>query len=499
MILQLQFLRFLAFLWVFLTHFHKWMPQRLPDYGGLMSLSFFFLLSGFLTGYGYAKVDLGPGWARRTGRYLLSKVAKFYPLLALPLLFSCFYYHCGLQTALAMPHRWASDVWTFLSTALLLQAWLPKGHYGCVTVAWFLSALMFLYVFRLPMLWLIGRLKRSKVALALGFILPFALLTVYSYVGYAAKLDPEYWLRIFPPVHLAEFFSAMILGELCFDWHACGHPSSPTNIWLMTTVEILAFGFWLAFPFLPLPRPTWDYQIVRWILPNLVLLVAFSLSDGYLVRALRHRFFITLGAFALPGYLLHMMVHYMLGTCFNAWLEPSWLTLSLAFALTMIVSSFYLHDTDGCRRLMDYPKKLALALALFVYVLPALVTGFCQYHPGQMLEVRFAARDVAQVRRISYMDAYYSTETDRRLNEYKKIRSVKVNPNGVSVLVPHDIWDFRLDFHVVGGGDCSSAVPDLSEATLGGERLDVQRFRRFAWDQMRTCGYLYRKPDGESK
>ncbi len=136
----LQALRGLAMLGVFLRH--SGVLAR-----GAMTISIFFVLSGFLTAYHGSK--RGAIDCSLTGclHFSLHRIRKLYPLYFLTLLF---YLSLLLRSMMldALPGTRLSDVaLSFTLNVVLMQAWIPlRTIYGAYNVsAWFLSVLMFLY------------------------------------------------------------------------------------------------------------------------------------------------------------------------------------------------------------------------------------------------------------------------------------------------------------------------------------------------------------------
>ena len=86
---QLQFLRFLAFLNVYICHAEVWLFFRYPaSHCAAAAVSFFFMLSGLVTAlslYG-REVSLSPG---AQAAYMWKKIKKVYPLYFLTTVF-CF-------------------------------------------------------------------------------------------------------------------------------------------------------------------------------------------------------------------------------------------------------------------------------------------------------------------------------------------------------------------------------------------------------------------------
>jgi len=78
--IQLQFLRFIAFLFIFLLHSDYWHMKFMPGAnGGICAVSFFFILSGFVTGYSGYNKDVKIG-IKEIFSELWKKIKKFYPL-----------------------------------------------------------------------------------------------------------------------------------------------------------------------------------------------------------------------------------------------------------------------------------------------------------------------------------------------------------------------------------------------------------------------------------
>ncbi len=210
---QLQFLRFLAFLNVFISHAEVWNFFGYPaSYSARFAVSFFFSLSGLVTGYsGYGKeIRLG---VREMGKYMGKKLWKVYPLyfltMTIPML------NAGI------PELIASGNYEVLREALvqlgknllLIQAWFTEGFFSINGVGWFLSALMFLNLFNLPMLYLLNKVEKShyrKLLLGGGFW-AVALAAVF-YCGITRSLNRSYYHYIFPPARLGEYLLGMILG-----------------------------------------------------------------------------------------------------------------------------------------------------------------------------------------------------------------------------------------------------------------------------------------------
>lgn len=144
---QLQFLRFLAFLNVYIGHAESWIFFRYPASNcSAAAVSFFFMLSGLVTSYSAWGKDVHLG-IRDFGNYLWKKLKKVYPLYFFTIMYTFLYAGQSHLTALADPDRFPRQL---IRNLLLIQSWFPEGYFSYNGVAWFLSSLLFLWVITLP-------------------------------------------------------------------------------------------------------------------------------------------------------------------------------------------------------------------------------------------------------------------------------------------------------------------------------------------------------------
>ena len=210
---SLQALRGIAFLGVFLRH--SGVLTR-----GAMTISVFFILSGFLTAYhssGGRPLDCS-----LTGclRFSLRRIRKLYPLYMLTLLFLLALLLRSMRLD-ALPGTSMRDVAvTFGLHAVLLQAWAPfrSIYFAFNTSAWFLSVLMFFYAVSPPALTALRRLSVRGLLRAMLIIC-----AVYCAYSFAAALTADRWipsyarewfLYIAPPYRLGDYLIGCCLGFL---------------------------------------------------------------------------------------------------------------------------------------------------------------------------------------------------------------------------------------------------------------------------------------------
>ncbi len=302
---QLQFLRFLAFLNVFIYHCDQWNVYGYPSANaGVFSVSFFFMLSGLVTAYsGFGKeVSLSLGsWAADVWK----KLRKLYPLYAFSMLLPMVLSPLTQQIFSGDPGAGASLA-QLAKCLLLMQSWFTEGYFAINGVGWFVSTLLFLSLFNLPGLWLLNRIRRKKGAV---WILLSALAAFFGgavvYCRLTRSWDIEYWHYIFPPARLGEYLGGMVLGFLLRAWGE-KIPKGRKNTWLFTLLEIAAVVLWLFF--LTRFGSPWRRKIVNWLIPNALLLSVFTLGRGLLSGIFRWKLLVWLGDRSYECFLIHNII-----------------------------------------------------------------------------------------------------------------------------------------------------------------------------------------------
>lgn len=310
---QLQFLRFLAFLNVFIAHAEQWLFFKYPAHHcAAAAVSFFFVLSGLVTGY-YAygkKTELS---FKAQGRYMWKKVRKIYPLYALVLIYPFVYSGLAGVTAAgdyAVVCSWLKRLGCNL---LFLQSWFPvkMGYNG----SWFMSSLMFLYLFNLPFIWLLNKINRNAKRfwlLAGAMFGVWVMLLAYCFL--TRSLDLEFWQYIFPPARLGEYLVGMIFGFMLRVWRPRLALSSKTwRKMIFTVLEVAVIFYW--FRCLSRLGNYWRNQSERWLLPNLLLLGVFTIGEGWVSALFRWKPLVRLGDASFACYLIHKVLIMQFRAC----------------------------------------------------------------------------------------------------------------------------------------------------------------------------------------
>jgi peptidoglycan/LPS O-acetylase OafA/YrhL len=344
-------IRFLAALRVALNHFVDW-ESKTFWWRGLMlapiSVSYFFVSSGFLLAYNYSeRVDRREMNYRR---FFLGRCARLLPVYFLGLL-------------IAFPSLfWPSPHFSLGKAALtvfLVQAWSPHSALYWNPPAWALSSLAFFYM-SLPILLALTRSASKRACLslaALAWSTSLALSLAYVYWSPDGLHDVNnhtagYWLYILkynPLVRLPEFFVGVMAGRL-FLLTGGLKPKTSTAIFLVGCALLLS-GLLLGHK---LPYPIINSGLLA---PLLALIVSSLASGGLGARLFRPKWFILLGQSSFCLYMLHWPIWNLAHQIFASNKDLSHVTNLLILA-GIVALSLLMY------RLVELPATTALKTAL---------------------------------------------------------------------------------------------------------------------------------------
>ncbi len=315
---------------MFLYHGYLWQEQfaGAPKFllavirNGSMSVSLFFVLSGFILSMRY----LGDGSVPVDRRaFWLARFARIYPLylaalvLSVPLM--------GVMYARALS-------WSLVPHALLLQAWSPSTTYAWNAPGWSLSAEAFFYAtfpFLAPRL--VG--KGSPRRLAAGMLLLW--LASWTTVVLLARTPPGapdavmlHPVFTFPLFRLPEFLMGVCVGRLyCRD--VAGGRGRPgmafVGVGALSLLVVLGLSAQVA-------KPLLDLVLVS---PGFALIVYGLAHGGRFANAtLGSRLFAALGAASYSLYILQqplLDLAFLVAQVLGIERGPVWFAVSSAFVV----------------------------------------------------------------------------------------------------------------------------------------------------------------------
>ena len=310
---------------------------------GYVSVSFFFLLSGYILAWVYLRHST----KLPLRRFYLARFARVYPLFLITLLLDTPYLFFLRLNKYGVHEAVAKTTISLGASALMLQAWIPRLG-GINFPSWSLSVEAFLYLL-FPFLGVaLWRLRGTRLLVS-------ALLIYVS--GQAAVLLTATRFSIEtthrePVLHVATF----ALGILLARWQSLKRQRSGYSPELRLHVRIIAsliiiLGFFIAIGLLSrIPSTALNDGLLSPIFACVILLL--SGSEGGIIRMLEATWIVILGESSYALYLLHIPILHLfmyLGLDRTPGLYP----LYLLTCVGLSIASYYLLEHPLRRWISD--------------------------------------------------------------------------------------------------------------------------------------------------
>ena len=207
----LQGLRVLAFIGIFLSH-------AIDTPSGGWGVSIFILLSGFVMVYSYwdRASEIQNPTVKSSLLFSIKKIRPLYPLHLIMLIVALIPYYLIPAIQSHSIREMAKVAAKLVITIPLIQTWFPVGFEAINTVAWYLSAMLFLYAV-FP--WILKYIKKDQgIKKTVGMML-VAYMAQFAF-AIASRFLPlvsnAHWsCYILPLFRLGDFFIGCCLGY-CF-------------------------------------------------------------------------------------------------------------------------------------------------------------------------------------------------------------------------------------------------------------------------------------------
>ena len=335
-------LRFFAGL--FVVAYHTLMIDRFPDivppdsflghffFLGCVSVSFFFLLSGYIL----SMVYLVAGRAIRTGAFYRARFARIYPLYFLTLIVDTPNLLLPRIARYGLASALGKTAVTFLGNAVMIQAWIVAVR-GINNPNWSLSVEAFFYlIFPLAGVAL-SRLRGVGFWLTAAVIYVGGQAAVLIAVPHIAVSTSE----ILVPLHVSTFLLGILLASWQIRSRRAVRRTSHGAVSLVAALATAAFLAVVVF-YSSIPNETIHDGILA---PIFVCYIwAFSHSDWLPARLLSARWLVVLGEASFGLYLIHMPVLHVFEHA--GWSRmPAMYPVYLGTCVALSVFSFYYFET----------------------------------------------------------------------------------------------------------------------------------------------------------
>lgn len=361
---QLQFIRFLALIPIMSWHMDMMGYWLLPLNhearwnGANSSVVLFYILSGMISGYLSYDKDIRFS-VKDTLKFVWKKIKKFYPLYLGVTLYSISFtplLKLVADRSFGEDFRYLTGL--LIRNLLLIQSWIrvyPGEYFVFSEVGWFLSTIMFLYLLDVPLRAAATAIRyrardlRKKHAntYMFGAIIAGLLIVVMVYCYVLRATDVEFTEYVLPIARVGEYMMGIALGYLLYPLLNRSNTGRVVhNSVLYTILELASLVIWVSVLFIPVS--IWEFRIVRWLIPNLLVLTIFMLGRGEISRIFRLTPFKYLGDISFEIYLLHSMVirsitqSNLLGETLNS--KPGQAsTMLLSLTVTLLLAIFLSH------------------------------------------------------------------------------------------------------------------------------------------------------------
>lgn len=299
--------------------FHSWLFP-----GGSLAVVFFFMLSGFVTYYSqYKKVDNMN--LRGSGKWILNKVKKMYPVYFITMIFSIF-----------IKWEWISSltlkqfVEKFSLNLIMIQSCFKNEALNFNSLSWFLSVLFIIYIFAIP---IIKFMKKFNLRGTIIFIV-IVLMIQYIINILNINLFENMYLYSNPAYRIFEFILGMLVAQVFI--------LKKFEIKHSTTLEVLIGVIFIV-------KYILSYNGLNFIglsYYNILFIIAiyiFALGKGFISKLLKNKILQYLAKISFEFYMVHELILEIFRKVFENsslhWILNRLVISMLSFSIAIIVST----------------------------------------------------------------------------------------------------------------------------------------------------------------
>lgn len=271
--------------------------KYLASGGGKEGVAFFFVLSGFVEALHHRDLKLN---FSNTKNILKAKLCKIYGI-------HLFFLLITVPTNIGVIKNNPTKAgFKFVMNLFLMQSWFPDEQIwlGYNSVSWFLSTLMFLALFIIPLNRIANRIEKTnkQTNIYCCIIATFLLTQFLIAYGVGKNCDNlNYWLYAFPPARIADYAVGFFLGRLFTNEELLIEIGKHKATFFETISIVVLIGYMLLFPSVPEA-----YRQSSIYLPGaLIVVFVFALNKGIVSKWFSGSIMVYLG----DGAFYYMMSH----------------------------------------------------------------------------------------------------------------------------------------------------------------------------------------------
>ena len=329
---SLEGLKIICFVMVFGWHTYDLCNFLGVEYA-FRAVSFFMILSGFfITLHHSSKICVSN--FKDHLKFVNKKIKKFYPLCAIGL----------FLVVIQMNFDQIKDSFgEILKHALLLQSLFTKNYFLFNGSAWFLSTLIIMYLFSFFMLKMIKPIKNSLKKLLIGLSVTYFILYIYILLARNLGLNAEYWVYVCPIFHIFQYtmgcFTAHIYMNLLKTEIKINN-NKKINKCVFTLIDAIVLVLYILTIKNIFKLDEYSFRQFYHILFNIILILWFSLSKGYISELLGCKFMRYLGTMGFSFYIIHMPLLFYASKFNFLKLQGKWFVVYYALLVFLFVFAY---------------------------------------------------------------------------------------------------------------------------------------------------------------
>ena len=296
---SIQFLRFIAFMFIFLWHTSHIYPTVIGPFAQT-AVTFFVLLSGFVTCYnGLEKIASFK--LKNQLKYMLKKLKKFYPGYIL----SGFIFIFWDRLIVFLKQGNIEAIKRLVVYITMTQVYTTSDHYWFVLngALWFISLMFTLYIVSLFTFKVIVKIKDSLKWNIVSSISLFVILFIYNMLMQRIP-NNNYWLYICPIPRIMEFTLAALIANIYRIYSNMNTKNDFITKILFTGLEVFALFIFIVHNYIECGYLVWSFIH---IIPSLLIIFVFAVNKGYISALFSKKPFVFLGNLSTPLYITHVV------------------------------------------------------------------------------------------------------------------------------------------------------------------------------------------------